>query len=40
MEFAERDGESQKVIDFLDQISPEQYVRKLGDSHRRIITSK
>lgn len=36
MEFAEKDAESQKVIDFLDQISPEQYVRKLSDSNRRI----
>ena len=35
-EFAEKDGESQKVIDFLSQISPEQYVRKLADSNRRI----
>lgn len=35
-EFAEKDSESQKVIDFLEQISPEQYVRKLADSNRRI----
>lgn len=35
-EFAEKDGESQKVLDFLEQISPEQYVRKLSDSNRRI----
>ena len=35
-EFAAKDGESQKVVDFLDQISPEQYVRKLADSNRRI----
>lgn len=34
--FAEKDAESQKVIDFLDQISPDQYVRKLSDSSRRI----
>lgn len=39
-EFAQRDGESQKVIDFLDEISPEQYVRKLSDSNRRINVSK
>ena len=38
-EFAEKDAESQKVIDFLDQISPEQYVRKLADSNRRIKVS-
>ncbi len=39
-EFAEKDSESQKVIDFLEQISPEQYVRKLADSNRRINLSK
>ena len=38
-EFASRDAESQKVIDFLEQISPEQYVRKLADSNRRINVS-
>lgn len=38
-EFAERDGESQKVIDFLEQISSEQYVRKLSGSSRRINVS-
>lgn len=36
-EFAEKDSQSQKVIDFLDQISPEQYVKKLSDSNRRIM---
>lgn len=35
-EFAEKDGESKKVIDFLEQITPEQYVKKLSDSSRRI----
>lgn len=35
-EFAQKDGESAKVIDFLEQISPEQYVRKIADSNRRI----
>lgn len=35
-EFAKKDGESQKVVDFLEQISPEQYVKKLSDSSRRI----
>lgn len=35
-EFAEKDAESQKVEDFLEQISPEQYVRKLADTNRRI----
>ncbi len=38
-EFAERDSESQRVIDFLEQITPEQYVKKLSDSNRRIIVS-
>ena len=33
-EFKEKDGESQKVTDFLDQISPDQYVRRLSDSTR------
>jgi hypothetical protein len=35
-EFSKRDAESQKVIDFLDQISPDQYVKKLSDSTRRV----
>ena len=35
-EFEKKDAESQKVLDFLDQIAPEQYVRKLSDSNRRI----
>lgn len=35
-EFEEKDAESQKVVDFLEQISPEQYVRKLADTSRRI----
>ena len=35
-EFKERDSESQKVTDFLEQISPDQYVRRLSDSTRRI----
>ena len=34
--FAEKDAESEKVVNFLEQISPEQYVRKLADSNRRI----
>jgi Na+-transporting methylmalonyl-CoA/oxaloacetate decarboxylase gamma subunit len=37
-EFAEKDAESAKVVDFLDQIKPEQYIRKLSDSTRRIRT--
>ncbi len=35
-EFEEKDSESQQVLDFLEQISPEQYVKKLADSGRRI----
>jgi len=35
-EFKERDGESQKVVDFLEHISPDQYVKRLSDSTRRI----
>ena len=38
-EFFERDAESQKVVDFLDQISPDQYVRKLSGTGRRIKVS-
>lgn len=35
-EFARKEKESQLVLDFLEQISPEQYVRKLADSNRKI----
>lgn len=35
-EFEEKDAGSQKVVDFLEQITPDQYVRKLSDSNRRI----
>ncbi|MBM6949271.1 hypothetical protein [Mordavella massiliensis] len=35
-EFAAKDAQSQQVIDFLEQITPEQYVRKLADSNRRV----
>ncbi len=38
-EFAQKDAESQKVVDFLEQITPDQYVRKLADSGRRIKTN-
>lgn len=36
IDFSEHDAESQSVIDFLEQISPDQYVRKLATSNRRI----
>ena len=39
-QFSQKDGESQKVIDFLEQISPEQYVKKVADSNRRIDLSR
>ena len=35
-EFDRKDAQSQQVMDFLDQITPEQYVRKLADSNRRV----
>lgn len=35
-EFAEKDAESEYVIDFLNEIRPEQYVRKLSESGRKI----
>ncbi|MDR1642464.1 MAG: hypothetical protein LBT59_22475 [Clostridiales bacterium] len=38
-QFAEKDKESSKVVDFLDQIKPEQYVRKLSETTRRIKTA-
>ena len=38
-DFAEKDSESKKVIDSLEQISPDQYVRKLSSSNRRIKIS-
>ena len=36
MAFEEKDAESQNVLDFLEQVNPEQYVRKLADTNRRI----
>jgi len=38
--FAKKDAESQKVVDFLEQIKPEQYVRKLSETTRRIKTGE
>jgi hypothetical protein len=35
-EFKERDGESQQVTDLLERISPDQYVKRLSDSTRKI----
>ena len=39
-EFAQKDADSQKVLDFLEALSPDQYVKKLADSNRRIMVSK
>ena len=39
-EFSQKDSQSQKFIDFLEQISPEQYVKKISNSNRRINVSK
>lgn len=36
-EFAAKDSESKKVLSFLEDIRPEQYVRKLSDSGRKIV---
>ena len=36
IEFADKDSESEQVIDFLEQLSPNQYVRKLATSNRRV----
>jgi hypothetical protein len=38
-DFAAKDAESRKVSDFLSGIKPEQYIRKLSDSSRRIKTA-
>lgn len=36
IEFAEKDSESEKVLDFMESVSPEQYVKRLSNSTRRI----
>ena len=36
IEFADKDRDSEQVIDFLEQLSPDQYVRKLATSNRRV----
>ncbi|MDO4312447.1 MAG: hypothetical protein Q4C52_05130 [Eubacteriales bacterium] len=35
-EFSEKDAESAKVTDFIEQLSPDQYVKRVGDSTRRV----
>ena len=37
IEFAEKDAESKKVLDFFEQIKPEEYIRRLGNNERKII---
>lgn len=39
-EFSKRDACSSKVDDFLSAVSPEQYVRRLGGTNRRIIADR
>jgi len=38
IEFNERDAESSKVLDFFEQIRPEEYIRKIGTNERKIPT--
>ena len=35
-EFAEKDKQSQRVTDFLEKLSPDQYVRQLEGATRRV----
>ena len=37
VEFTEKDAESKKVLDFLEQIKPEEYIRKITSGERKII---
>ena len=37
IEFTEKDAESKKVLDFFGQIKPEEYIRRLTNSERKII---
>lgn len=37
IEFNERDAESTKVLDFFEQIRPEEYIRKIGKNERKIM---
>ena len=37
IEFSERDAESKKVLDFFEQIKPEEYIRRLTNAERKII---
>ena len=37
IEFSEKDAESKKVLDFFEQIKPEEYIRRLTNGERKII---
>ena len=37
IELSEKDAESKKVLDFFEQIKPEEYIRRLTNSERKII---
>ena len=37
VEFTEKDAESKKVLDFFEQIKPEEYIRRLTNNERKII---
>ena len=37
IEFTEKDAESKKVLDFFEQIKPEEYIRRLTNAERKII---
>ena len=37
IEFTEKDAESKKVLDFFEQIKPEEYIRRLTNNERKII---
>ena len=37
IEFTEKDAENKKVLDFFEQIKPEEYIRRLTNNERKII---
>ena len=37
IEFTEKDAESKRVLDFFEQIKPEEYIRRLTNSERKIV---
>ena len=38
-EFNQKDARAAEVVDFLEQISPEQYVRKISGTRRHVRTT-